>query len=408
MVAIGLSMSLLSFVFGQESAEEQEIESSLAIFEKRILPIFKAQSPSSCTECHLSGVDLKDYIQPSQEATFASLVKIGLVDTKHPDKSKILEFIGRKPEKANLINDKIRRQEYESFRAWLRAAVTEPGLLKAKPANDIPGPDLPVEVIRHARTDRVLASFIDNVWNEVGRCAGCHSPDRNQEKVKKHGEQISWIKLGDPQATMNHMLESVLIDSDKPEESMILLKPTLQVEHGGGQKMLVGDRTYKQFRRFIDDYAAVVSGKYRSKAELPANNDEVAASSEVWLKLTGVPAEFDKLLLQVDLYRQESNGWSKWRWATSDRAVFGKGELWQHSLSLTAPRGSKRAEQMQKSAQLPPGRYLIKIYVDKERRLAKDFRAELEAGDLVSQVEVESRWPAGYGSMTVVQFPAMK
>ena len=407
-VFIGMSVGTIPYVHGQDPVEERNDTAALELFEKRILPIFKSKQPSSCTECHLSGIDLKDYIHPRQETTFAALVKSGLVDTTHPDKSKILEFISRKPEKPNLITDKVRRQEYEAFRDWLRAAVKEPGILNAKLTQDLRGPDIPVEVIRHARSDRVLASFIDNVWNEVGRCAACHSPDRNQEKVKEHGEQISWIKLGDPQATMQHMLESSLIDSNKPEESLILTKPTLQVEHGGGQKMVVGDRTYKQFRRFIDDYAAMVNGKYRSKAELRDVGDEVAASSEIWLKLTGVPAEFDKMLMQVDLYRREGSGWSKHRWATSDRPVFGKGQLWQHSLSLTARRGSKRSEQMRNTPQLPAGRYLIKIYVDKERKLEKDFRAELEERDFVGEMELESRWPAGYQNMTVVQFPGVK
>ena len=32
------------------------------VFEKRILPIFKSANPSSCVQCHLAGVDLKDYI----------------------------------------------------------------------------------------------------------------------------------------------------------------------------------------------------------------------------------------------------------------------------------------------------------------------------------------------------------
>lgn len=48
--------------------------SALDIFEKRILPIFHAQRPSSCAECHLGGVDLKNYIHPEQEKTFAALV----------------------------------------------------------------------------------------------------------------------------------------------------------------------------------------------------------------------------------------------------------------------------------------------------------------------------------------------
>ncbi len=49
-------------------------DSSLVIFEKRILPIFQSAKPSSCAECHLSGVDLKEYIRPTQQQTFASLV----------------------------------------------------------------------------------------------------------------------------------------------------------------------------------------------------------------------------------------------------------------------------------------------------------------------------------------------
>jgi hypothetical protein len=115
----------------------------------------------------------------------------------------------------------------------------------------------------------VLASFIDNIWTEVGRCAACHSPDRNQKQVQEHGEQVSWIKLNDPQATLDYMLEADLVNTKEPEKSLLLLKPTMQVDHGGGQKAVVGDKTYKQFRRFIDDYVASVNGKYPSAEDLP-------------------------------------------------------------------------------------------------------------------------------------------
>ena len=43
------------------------------VFEKRISPIFKSPNPSSCVQCHLAGVDLKDYILPDAEQTFRSL-----------------------------------------------------------------------------------------------------------------------------------------------------------------------------------------------------------------------------------------------------------------------------------------------------------------------------------------------
>jgi hypothetical protein len=251
----------------------------------------------------------------------------------------------------------------------------------------------------------VLASFIDNIWSEIGRCAHCHSPDRNQEKVKEHGEQVSWIKLNDPEATMRYMLEAGLIDAGSPEESLLLLKPTMQVKHGGGQKVVVGDRTYKQFRRFIDDYAATVAGTYKSADELPQESQEVSVISEVWFKITDVPARFDKMLLQVDLYRWQDGEWSKERCATADRLVFGPGKLWQQTWSLTAPRGSSRVAEITQNPTLPSGRYLAKIYLDEKGRLQSDFRAEMGDGEFVGQVEVESRWPAGYDEMTAVSFP---
>lgn len=390
---------------GETDGAPAESGDPLAIFNKRILPIMQAREPSSCTECHLSGVELKDYILPDQAQTFASLRERGLIDVENPDKSKILEFIARKPDKPSLITDKVRRQEYEAFRAWIHAAVKEPGLLKASGDADALGAKLPVEVIRHARTDRVLASFIDNIWSEVGRCAACHSPDRNQKQVEKHGEQVSWITLRDPEATMRHLIEAALIDPGFPEESLLLTKPTLQVEHGGGRKMVVGDRTYKQFRRFIDDYAAVVADKYTSAEQLPRPSDEISVTSEIWLKLTDVPAEFDKRLLQVDVFRREGDGWSNERWAAGDRLIFGKGRLWQQHLSLTAPRGSKRAAEIRRNQTLPPGEYLLKVYIDLEGKLQKEYPAELGEEEFVGEMVVETRWPKGYGRMTVVKFP---
>ncbi|HEX5106573.1 MAG TPA: hypothetical protein VFV87_22290 [Pirellulaceae bacterium] len=382
-------------------------DDSLALFQRRILPILSAKNASSCSECHLSGVDLKDYIRPTQAETFAALKSAGLIDASKPEASKLLAFIARKPDKPSLITDKVRQEEYEAFRAWIVAAVKDPELAKTKAIDGSIGPGLPDEVIQHARKDRVLASFVDNVWSEVGRCAACHSPDRNQQQVKKHGEHISWIKLGNPQATLDHLREHELIDVDAPEKSLILLKPLNQVMHGGGQKMAFGDRTYKQFRRFLDDYSATLAGKYTKADQLPAENAEVSAVTEIWFKLEGIPAEYDQLVLQVDLYRwdDKSQAWTPDRWATADRPVFGKGGLWQNHLSLTAPRDSARAAEFARRPSLPAGKYLAKVYLDRQHKFEKQFPAELGPDDLLGQVEVNSRWPAGYGSMTVAKLP---
>ncbi|MCA9072023.1 MAG: hypothetical protein KDA84_24010 [Planctomycetaceae bacterium] len=389
---------------GEDTPSRVNSNNSAGIFEERILPIFQSPNPSSCAECHLSGVDLKDYIRPRESETFAALLDAGLIDTKNPDDSKILQFINRRPKQPNLITDKVRQEEYQAFREWIHTAVQNPDLLVAK-FDDSIGPQVPAEVIRHARRDRVLASFMENIWTEVGRCAACHSPDRNQKQVREYGEQVSWIKLRDPQATLNYMVENNLINPRDPQKSLLLLKPTMQVEHGGGQKMVVGDRSYKQFRRFIDDYAAMVQGKYDAVSDLPQPEGEVSVVTDIWLKITGVPAQYDKMLLQADVYRWTNEGWSKLRVATSDRLVFGPKNLWQHSLSLTAPRDSQWAKEIN-AKRLPPGRYLVKLYMDRTKKLEKDYRAVLGEEDFVGEAEVQSRWPAGYSRMTIVKFPS--
>jgi hypothetical protein len=399
-----VSVCLSTLLASTASADE----ASLAIFQRRILPILSAKNASSCSECHLSGVDLKDYIRPTQEETFASLKAAGLIDAAKPDSSKLLTFIARKPAKPSLITDKVRQEEYEAFRAWIAAAVKDPTLGKSKAVDASIGPDLPPEVIRHARKDRVLASFIDNIWSEVGRCAHCHSPDRNQKQVKEHGEQVSWIKLGDPQATLDHLREYELIDTQSPEKSLLLLKPLNVVKHGGGVKMAYGDRTYQQFRRFIDDLAATEAGRYTTAAELPGPPKEYSIATGIWLKITGIPAKFDKFVLQADVYRwdERAKSWAQDRWATGDRPIAGERQLWQQHLSLVAPRESARAAELRRQPTLPAGRYLVRIYIDQANKLEKEYPAMLGPDELVGEVEINSQWPDGYGNMTVIAFPA--
>src|SRR6476469_4101970 len=100
------------------------------VFETRILPIFKSPNPSSCVQCHLAGVDLKDYILPSAEKTFRSLRDQGLIDLVSPEKSKILSLIamGDADPKAPAMHAANRKAEYEAFAAWIKACAADESL----------------------------------------------------------------------------------------------------------------------------------------------------------------------------------------------------------------------------------------------------------------------------------------
>src|SRR5207245_1689727 len=123
------------------------------VFAARIEPIFKSPDPSSCVQCHLASVDLKNYIRPSSRETFLSLRDQGLVDLDRPEKSRILALIdmGKGEKGTALIHQKNRAAESEAFAAWLKACAADPALRSApklKPT-ELARPPKPDEVIRH-------------------------------------------------------------------------------------------------------------------------------------------------------------------------------------------------------------------------------------------------------------------
>jgi hypothetical protein len=383
------------------------------IFEKRLLPIFKSPNPSSCVQCHLAGVELKDYILPDHEKTFRNLRDQGLIDLDSPEKSQILALIrrgGKDNRGAALIHAKTRKVEYEAFSAWIKSCCADDKLRQSPPLEEKARakPTRPIEVIRHARKDRLLSSFERNVWALRFRCMGCHTEGTPQcdKNVKEHGERVAWFKKAGARATMDYLLGSKLIDPKSPEKSLLLRKPLGEVKHGGGIKIQVGDQGYKALRAWIEDVWAIRGNRYAKVEDLPPEDKEpIHFGSDIWLKLSGTPADWGDRLLQVSLYAWDADkkAWEKEPIATSDRRVWGKGKLWQHTLTLLAMPGSKRANSWKKGMPaLPPGRYRLEVHVDAKDKLSRDWKARLTQENHVGQAELTSNWREGYGAMTVL------
>jgi hypothetical protein len=359
-------------------------------------------------------VDLKNYILPSHEKTFLSLRDQGLIDLDRPEASKILRLIDMRPEDrkgAALIQEQMRKAEYDAFAAWLKASCADPRLRSAPRLgdSDLARPKRPVEVIRHARKDRLLESFEQYIWALRFRCMGCHTEGTEQcEKNRREfGARVAWIKAAGPEATMNYLIKKKkLVDPEDPERSLLLLKPLGEVKHGGGKKFLPGDLGYKAFRAWIEDYARTINDDYASATDLPRSSSNLRQfGSDIWLKLADTPPAWGDRLLLVKLFawNAASMAWEASPIATSDRGVWGQGKLWQHSLVLLAPRNSEQARQWQRGRpMLAAGRYLVKVYVDTRGRLEKDWTAEMSDDDCVGQVEINARWAHGAGQMTVV------
>ncbi|MBN9120239.1 MAG: hypothetical protein J0I06_13940 [Planctomycetes bacterium] len=391
--------------------EGRAVDDPTKVFEERILPIFKSPDPSSCVRCHLAAVDLKNYILPSAKDTFLALRDQGLIDIDKPENSKILALINRganDPKAAGLITAKKQKAEYEAFAAWIRACAADPALRNAPKPEKVPALGTkPAEVVRHARKDRMLESFEKNIWSLRFRCMNCHTEGnpQNDKLVKEYGERVAWFKKGGPEATMEYLLASKLIDLERPEKSLLLTKPLNEVKHGGGVKFVVGDQGYKAVRAWVEDVAAMKAGKYEKAADLPPKDTAPKQfGTEAWLKIEKTPDAWGDKLLTVEVFAWDAKAgaWEREPVATSDRVVFGKGKVWQHTLTLLAIPGSDRAKAWEKGKPtLPAGKYLVKVYVDSAEKVKKDWKAKLGADEFAGQIEIQAQWREGYGAMTV-------
>lgn len=392
---------------------EARSQTPAEVFEKRIVPIFKSPNPSSCVQCHLAGVDLKDYILPDAGKTFRSLRDQGLIDLDAPEKSKIVKLIdmgGDAAKGPTAVHAAARKAEREAFVAWIAACAVDPNLRAAPKLDEKERaqPSRPPEVIRHARQDRVLASFEQNVWAWRFRCMNCHTEGtpQNDKFRADYGDRVAWVKKAGPAATLEYLIASKLIDPVNPEQSLLLRKPLGEVKHEGGVKFVVGDDAYKGFRTWIEDVAAIRGNKYAAAADLPpAGSGPERFGTDLWLKLADCPPAWGDNFLQVRVFTWDAarKQWEDSPVAVSDRMVFGKGKLWQHNLTLLAAKGTDREKAWRAgSPALSEGKYLVKVYVDRDSRLAKDWKAALGEADYVGQIEFTARWREGYAAMTVV------
>ncbi len=444
-----LAMAILSLALAPSAMLAAETE-SLEIFNQRIMPIFRSQNPSSCVQCHLSSVDLKDYILPSSEATFVSLREQGLIDLEHPAKSKILELIrmGAKDldEGAKLIHEKIRNAELAAFTAWVEACCEDPKMRDLPTSSQLARPAVPDEVVRHARKSRVVDSFVRNVWSQRMRCFPCHTPHEVDADNPKHQAAVKTRKgfsekysdemlqrldifRATPEETLEYLIESSrstpddrlpLIDLENPTQSLLIQKPlsklpqkkadgTLEdpayrppITHMGGLKLHANDQSYKALVGWIQDYSNVVGGRYKSVEELPADN---WYPSQLVVRVKAAPVTWQVgglVQLFVHEWNQEKDCWH------DDPIAFTQGtvtprRLVNGALFLLDSADQQRSAAWKKEARLPRGRYLVKAYFDSTNKIAADPTAMLSSDDYYGEAELSNpRWRPGFRSAEVV------
>lgn len=268
---IGLCAGLASSceTAGYQCTEEEGLE----LFEKRIEPVISDDRPHSCNQCHLSGIDLSNFVQDSPCQTMACLEEQGLVDLDDPKNSTILGWIERAEPDSELITEAVIAEEYDGFLSWIEfnaecdgvcpdfdnpcgAAGTYedcavPGESDEPRPTDDPGDcsDLTIEQL-----------FADKIYAWRGRCFNCHYTDNDGPPE----DAPRWIVTGECDegslATMRNVEQLGLIDVENPTQSKLLLKPLSEefggVWHGGHHKFVdTEDVAYLDFLYWLERYA---------------------------------------------------------------------------------------------------------------------------------------------------------
>ena len=445
-----LTAALLGASGGVAKSDDEGDLSPLALFDQRIMPIFKSPRPSSCVQCHLASVDLKNYILPSHEKTFVSLRDQGLINLDHPEKSKILTLIrmGNKDldKGARLIHEKTRKAEYAAFAAWIKACCSDPQLrnLPKLDSGEQAKPSRANPVIRHARKSRVVDSFVRNIWSQKMRCFPCHTPHeidpsnpkhkvaikKQKEFKQKYGERME-IFRETPEATLDYLIKASrkpsqnaypLINLKEPRNSLLVLKPTAKlpkrgpdkqfeqpsssdpVTHMGGLKMHRDDQSYKSFIAWIQDYANVVGDRYTRVEQLPADN---WYPTNLVLKVFGTPKSWSAgtpVQLFVHAWDQQQGTWKEDPLAFTQGTVTPRGRVMGALFLLPAKNAAGRLSAANLKTVTPrPGRFLIKAYLDAQHRLDKDPAVLLGEEDFASQAVIQvEQWREGFRFGTVV------
>lgn len=247
-------------------------EPSSELFEQRVLPLLADDHPSSCNQCHLSGIDLGAVVRETPCQSMACLLEEGLVDLASPEDSVILSWIRRAEPDSELITEEVIDLEYQAFLEWIELE-SECGSCAStscpEPSENAPfceraaEPDSSTDTTpyRDDCSDRAIEQlFLDTIYASRNRCYPCHFSGNNSVP-----EAPRWISQEGTcaeasLATMRNVVRDGYVDVDDPSQSLLLLKPLAEtyggVEHGGHHKFSPqNDPAYENFLAWLTHYA---------------------------------------------------------------------------------------------------------------------------------------------------------
>ena len=264
LVAVGVSTGCT------EASDTCDEASRRREFQLRIEPLLAEGRTHTCSQCHLTGLDLTAYVRDTPCETFACLRQQNLVDVERPEESRVLSWIGRAQPDSKLITTEVIEEEREALSEWItynsECATCDQVECPDAQSEDRCTPEWPQGELEEndpgdCSDDTLYQVFHEAVYVSRGRCSPCHF---NESTFDSRGAP-PWIEVfGDcktaSKQTLWNLLNEGYIDAENPEASLLLTKPLPPdqggVPHGGHEKFDdKEDLDYVAFRYFAERMA---------------------------------------------------------------------------------------------------------------------------------------------------------
>lgn len=245
-----------------------------AFYEQRINPLLLADAPSTCSQCHLGGVDLSLFVRDDPCSSIACLRALDLIDLANPAASAVLGWIQRATPDSALITPELIAAEHEGFLGWITWNATCPEVCATAVCEPPSSPDVcplvPVSEVVISHEDRpddcspraLEELFTRTVYPWRGRCYPCHfsnhrGPPDDAPRWLASGESCELDGL----RTAHNLVEGDYLNLSAPDQSLILLKPLAEdaggLVHGGHDKFQdTDDLMYRALHTWISRLAA--------------------------------------------------------------------------------------------------------------------------------------------------------
>ncbi len=214
-----------------ECSEERQT----TLFAHYIEPFVSGTQSTSCSECHMTGIDMSLYAQDTPCQTMACMIHQGEVDLENPAQSSILERILMGDPASSAFSVET---EHAALLQWIEWSAqchsTTCGTIENACSSGTGARSTARTPTGNCSEDDLLIEYWDAVVVDRGRCISCHgqdSPDGPTQWLRDLFE-ADWGNDEHRAIAITSMFTVItnhLIDRDEPLNSLLLTKP---LQHG--------------------------------------------------------------------------------------------------------------------------------------------------------------------------------